>query len=948
LPAKFNYQISPVKSAGKTVPRVLLVLSKDHKLFQQAYNELADMDGDGKVDTGFNPSVLYYGYFDSMSCYEYVGTPANSPLAGHYFRRHGPTKDDQTQQELDSSRPETVKGAGIPAARATHFSTGSRIGVCNNPHSKEGGYWSGNWLNYVTATRMDVIRKILYGGHRKVDIDMAPTTPARTVLSGSTVPRDAHSWGTDVLSDDRWASETAMTKYYDISKFTPFPKPSFGTAHFFARTRNNSDLAPFPVMEYILDAEQSHFTSNISVTGAAGRYYDWVLNDSPNPSSYNLVNPAQVIKGVTLDVEVCVKGNIGDGEVCRIYPNGNLKPVGLLQQYGEDGRMLFGLLTGSYDSIASASYDRADTRVKGGVVRSPINDLSSSIHLDSGIFLDGGLIKSIDALTIAGIPTPPQKEYSSAMSWGNPVGEMLYEAVRFFGRYAEEGETGVKSSPTAAFVPQGGESASGQGAFLSDWTDLPVLPAGERAKPVIILIAEAYSDFDGDTAVNNTGGIDRPLLAELPSSLSSSLPRRFDMETYLDRITLTEGLSTSMSGQTYFYSDGPFGNCLPKPLESLTQVNGLCPFQPSSEGTYSSAAVAYYAHTHSFATPGADEKSLDVYAITMSGVFPPLEFPVHEFDGSIAKRISVIPGSMSSRDPATTVDRIQGLLNYFIIDWQTDSRGTPYHVVVRVNFEDAFQSYDARYGGSDWDSDVLVEYTFDLVSDSKTDKSDQTIVWTPATDVMMSGALKLKGGSYYPFKTPYNVSFVIEPSDVVGMFVGTWKYMATANLDMMAGYTISGSTRDGTYMDIGHNNGQPRYATPPTCNWPAGYGRATEDNGTDCLVAFGSSPPLSYGDPISEKRWRTFEFNSAPYAAGTYLPGPLYLAAKYGGYDDTNRNGIPDPGEWEGQDGMTPRNYFEAINISELPGHLKSVFNDIGSGNRLNVFIRSNSTQDEN
>jgi type IV pilus assembly protein PilY1 len=73
VPDKSLYQVAPFMSAYRAIPNILLVLSKDLKMFQQAYNELLDMDGDGRIDTGFNPKVNYYGYYDSYSCYKYVG-----------------------------------------------------------------------------------------------------------------------------------------------------------------------------------------------------------------------------------------------------------------------------------------------------------------------------------------------------------------------------------------------------------------------------------------------------------------------------------------------------------------------------------------------------------------------------------------------------------------------------------------------------------------------------------------------------------------------------------------------------------------------------------------------------------------------------------------------------------------------------------------------------------
>jgi hypothetical protein len=983
---------------------VLLVLSKDHKLFGQAYSELADMDGDGRVDTGFNPSVEYFGYFDGRSCYAYSGAPGRNPSPGARFVRNGPAGDDDSQEGLDAARPRAVRDAGLKAARAEHYATGETLGVCNAPHRGEGGLYSGNWLNYVTATRMDVIRKILYGGYRLTDSGgREGGGGGLTVLQSSMVPRDAHTWGTDVVSDDRWASETAFTNYYDVSKYTPFPKPQPGKAHFFARTSGDAGGAPFPIVEFILDADKGVFKPNVNPSGAGGRHYDWVLDNAPNPSSANLRNPGSIIRSFTAQAESCVKGNHAESEGCREYPNGNLKPTGLLQRNGEGGGMLFGLMTGSYGYASGPGAERADgenSRLKGGVVRNHIGDISGAVDPETGALLAGGLIRNIDSLAIAGNPGPGSTAYYSAMSWGNPVGEMLYEAVRFLARHAVDGGAGGASGPTPAFVPRTESlyNPANQAPYLKDWSRLPPIPGAGGGKPVILLIAEADSDFDGDTAVNVPGGIDRPLLAGLPGELAGELPSPFDMDAYLDRITAAEGLATSRSGKLYFYADGPHSDCSPKELASLAQVKGLCPSLPSYEGTYSSAAVAYYAHTHDFGAPapeappgnggtggpggtgwtegagkpgrsagtvgpegqagtvgpegqagtlgpegkgGAGGQAVDVYAVAMSGAFPPLEFPVHAEDGSVAKKISIIPGAMSSRDSATTRDRILGLLNYFILDWQADSRGTPYHVKVRVNFEDAAQSHDRDYGASDWDSDLLIEYTVDLVTGSELPYGGAASFPPPGRS-KFSGALKAGGGTYSGFKAPYDGSFAIEPEDADGLVVGSWKYMSSAMLDMMGGYTVSGSTRDGTYMDIGHVGGIAKYATPPTCDWPSGYGGAETDRGSGCKRRFGTDPGLSHGDPASMKVWRSFEFDPDPASAGSQLPGPLWLAAKYGGFDDRNRNGVPDPGEFEGSDGSTPRNLFRTENISELPGQLEAAFRDIaGSECDLNSFFRT-------
>ena len=73
------------------------------------------------------PNFKYYGYFDSVKCYAYR-----------------------------NSRFE-------PVVRATIKSNGAY--TC--PETDR--LWSGNFLNWATMSRMDVIRKMLYGGKRSTD-----------------------------------------------------------------------------------------------------------------------------------------------------------------------------------------------------------------------------------------------------------------------------------------------------------------------------------------------------------------------------------------------------------------------------------------------------------------------------------------------------------------------------------------------------------------------------------------------------------------------------------------------------------------------------------------------------------------------------------------------------------------------------------------------------------
>jgi len=148
--ADLNLASRPLHVASKPPPMVMLVMGRDHTLYYEAYNDASDLTGDGNLNLRYDPiNINYAGYFDSQRCYSY---------SNEVF---------------------------VPGAAAA---TGSKACTGTDP-------WSGDFLNYLTMTRMDVLRAVLYGGYRRVDTDAA------TVLERVFVPQDAHSWGKSYTSE---------------------------------------------------------------------------------------------------------------------------------------------------------------------------------------------------------------------------------------------------------------------------------------------------------------------------------------------------------------------------------------------------------------------------------------------------------------------------------------------------------------------------------------------------------------------------------------------------------------------------------------------------------------------------------------------------------------------------------------------------------------------------
>ncbi|HCW93505.1 MAG TPA: hypothetical protein DHM44_07465 [Flexistipes sinusarabici] len=164
-----NYCATPPFISSMASPLVMLTMGRDHKLYYEAYNDASDINEDGKLDVGYNDNISYYGYFDTNKCYIYDGGS-------------------------DTYLPNSYNPDGDLSTHYCNFGT-------------ETSEWSGNFLNWLSMSRMDVLRKVLYGGYRSTD------TSSSTVLEGVYIPQDAHSWGKEYAKDDS-------------AKLTPLPAPT--------------------------------------------------------------------------------------------------------------------------------------------------------------------------------------------------------------------------------------------------------------------------------------------------------------------------------------------------------------------------------------------------------------------------------------------------------------------------------------------------------------------------------------------------------------------------------------------------------------------------------------------------------------------------------------------------------------------------------------------------
>lgn len=938
--APLDISDAPIFVNSAVPPLNLLVMGKDHKLYYEAYSDNSDLDGDSVIDVGYKPQIDYFGYFNSNVCY----THANGKFS--------------------------------PSSSATN--------------KKCSGKWSGDFLNYLTTSRMDALRKVLYGGYRAVD------STSSTVLQAAYIPRDGHSWGKEY---------NPVKESYKISDYAPLSDPAVGHYHLFAVTADTHNSGAVPSLKVLTNtkyriwewvskeapvasndcwggssctskpptnsetmlpesvvsglsmtvwghsnnnqpkdrtAMNSQFNGskvlcgttpvnqinsligsngftiknnnnifaganssclsnqkymveikgkiNIQQAGsykfrsvmngsldlAIGNYNFESYNGGWNDKTFNLSagvhditlrylkakrdgedywemqwvpagsKPDSKMTAYPIKVDVCPSNNAALREDnCKAYPNNGgsavYKPTGLLHDFGADDKMYFGLLTGSYQK-----------NIDGGVLRSNIDSFTKEINAQTGIYKSdyNGIVQTINNLKLYGyngtgytgcglLLNNPLDLISGQKChmWGNPIAEMMYEGLRYY--------SGASAATSNYSYTQSGSVDAGLNLLQPAWKSPYRANGGypSCAKPVMTVVSDITPSYDYNVPGSNWG-----------SAVSSDpkLASPLDVSAQVDAIWAAEG---GGSRTVFIGESGGIKNYAPSPklVSNLSTVRGLSPEEPSKSGTYYSAGVARFGATEGIQVNSTTNNSMMTYAVALASPLPQIKFPT----GS-GSYVTVVPfgksvsyGGLSPNSEfqptLTIVDfYVQALVNTDPAGSDRDSNvngGRPY-AQFRINYEDVEQ-------GNDHDMDAIVLYTI----------------------------------------------FINEQGKLI---IKLDKEYEAAGIVMHMGYMVSGTTKDGIYLDVKSKGGVAyRLNTPP--NRDPGYCTVTSNAGCNNL-------------PEHTMR----EFTLAAKDVAELLPGPLWYAAKYG---------MPkrDPATVQGD----PDNYFLVTNALTLKDQLTKAFNDI-------------------
>lgn len=584
-------------------------------------------------------------------------------------------------------------------------------------------------------------------------------------------------------------------------------------------------------------------------------------------------------------VQTCPSNTGLQDTYCKRYPSGVAKPTGILHDYGESGRMMFGLITGSQRN-----------NLEGGVLRRNVLSFRDEIDANTGQFRTdvNGIVHNLDRLRMIGGGYNSGTDNTNADSnwnwargfgdcpsiggrpinnrecrmWGNPVGEMLYESMRYFAG-ATVPTTRFFDAPSTS---PGMREEVAMGLTTEAWRD-PFAPTASGglgylscAKPHQTIISDINPSYDGDLPGSPFSGV-TTAVNDTPATISG-----FNAAAQGQVIWNHEfgaGARSVFIGEIAggANDDAPTA----KSASSLGNIRGLAPEEPGKLGTFNTANVARFARVTDV-NAAAGSQTISTFAVALASPLPRIEFPVNGRTITLipfAKTVSGTFGENARKPTNTIVD--------FYVENIVNLPGTPTVVAVnggrpyaafRINYEDVEQ-------GNDHDMDAIVRY--EVLANA-----DNTVT--------------VRLNSEYA--------------------------AGSANQNM--GYIISGTTADGVYLEV-RDVGGP--GTPWDLNTPPG---ATA--GQCALAGALSSPPCN--QPLGLTATRTFT-PSAAAAGTTNLRDPLWFAAKYGGFRETGvGNNLPDGAEWDANTDGTPDNYFLVTNPLRLREQLSRAFDAITGDSR--------------
>ncbi len=944
----------PLFLSSQVPPLNLLVMGRDHKLYYEAYNDASDLNDDGALDVGYKPADIdYYGYFNSYSCYEYD--------SGNH--RFSPTS---------STADKTCSGSSE---------------------------WSGDFLNYLTTSRIDALRKVLYGGYRSTD---STTT---TVLERAYVPQNAHAWGKEYTS--------VSHDGYDIRDYTPLNLPTYGTRHLFASVTllNTTE----PLLRVLNDSKY--------------RIWEWVSIERPVAGSKcrdGKTGPACTASASTL-TEIVPESSLSD-LTQKIYAATSASSA---TDYAS-----FDTLVTNYASAANLILSQSPTTINGSRPYDEndfINIIKGKIEIPYAgqytFFIDGD-----DAVDFS-------LDYNSDGFASNDL------VVGWYGAHSASGSASSSHSGTTINLAAGTyniqfrhQELTGEASWALYWgryvpastmTDYSVRTEVCKS-PLLETNCKAYSDgtttyYKPTGLLHDYGEGGKMLFGLLTGSYAKNTQGgvlRKAVSSFTDEVNSQTGQFTAVNGivntinnikTTHFGGDYQYGNCgwiVNRPMN-----NGECNDwgNPIAEMMYE--GIRYFAGKASptpefmISATGNDDASLGLPLATWDDPYTahpvcsqPFELVISDINPSFDS--DTLPGAYGQFGGSSPSGAISGLdvnalgntiwsheygttEKIFIGQSGTDydnaptpkdasSFGTvrglaPEEPTKQGSYYPASLSYFAKINDLNAASGDQKMSTFSVALASplpeiKIPVGDSTIRLVPFAKSVGGSAgghtISASSSAFQP--TDSIIDFYVESlTDTSGVFSINYEDVEQgADHDMDAivkySYVVNADntltvTLNSTYAAGGVIQHMGYIISGTTAD---GIYLEVRDVGTNSDPDyFLDTPPgelpggnWNDGDPLPLTATRKFSpASSSGGNSASFLKNPLWYAAKYGFFDESvngaTQNDLPDSVEYDSNGDGDPDNYFLVTNALTLSEQLRKAFDNIVGVNTSAAAVATNSTR---
>lgn len=516
--------------------------------------------------TAYSSSTKYIGYHNSTTCYAYVGTSADG-----YFSPNGAT--DSTYK-------------------------------CNQGGTNGSGF-SGNFLNYINTSSIDILRQALTGGDRYIDESSATVSPGvtpRTILQRAILPGDGRGQGGNRSGnwyDGDNGYDTANKNWGRVT--LPAGDVAAGLVPFGTTTTVNIKAC---------DDEIFFGTSNTGTCVAPGGNANLPVTTIAGPGM-----PVTTTTG-TFKARVLVC-DLTEGpirvDVCKQQLDGGYKPVGEIQRNADKVRLsVFSYLNDSADwqkSVEGSRYGgvmRAPMKFTGPNIKSPAGIISpnpeSEWDTNSGVFLP----KPIDTANETGYTRTGVINYINmfgrhSRSDGrgldlykrrDPLGELFYESIRYY-QNLQPTSTAIQNTTTVLMDGY---------PIYTNWTD-PMQTSCQRNYALVV--GDHQTSKDGSIPGSKISGQTRDvetITRDDPNGVSRTIT--VDADKWAKVIssfetngnvsyTDSQGNSRTANGNG---SNGTYG------VKSGSPYNNIQTYQDGAGASYLYAGLAYWANTQSIRT----------------------------------------------------------------------------------------------------------------------------------------------------------------------------------------------------------------------------------------------------------------------------------------------------------------------------------------------------------